>query len=186
MPDVASRAAFAIACALLAVAAACDVEGRHSNAPTSCTATSGLPCGSKCCGTLCADLARDPLNCGDCGVTCSAGSVCLAGSCGCPPLGNKCGAGQTCCGTTGCVSLDSDIKNCGGCSVRCPAGAQCVHGACAGATPASTPPPGFCACSDGCAQDPQHLCVAPNCCHALFLTGECSPSTSCGLWIYHP
>ena len=51
-------------------------------------------CGGKCCGATCIDVSHDPHNCGDCGTVCPVGTVCLGGSCGCPPHGDKCSLGQ--------------------------------------------------------------------------------------------
>src|SRR5262249_25059225 len=87
-------------------------------------------CGGKCCGAICQDVMHDPQNCGDCGTVCPVGPVCLGGSGGCPPHGDKCSLGQSCCGSLGCVSMASDIRNCGACGTRCPDGATCAGGAC--------------------------------------------------------
>lgn len=57
------------------------------------------------------NVHTDTSNCGECGVTCDAGSVCYMGSCGCP-------IGYTQCGSK-CVPLDSDENNCGACGNTC-------------------------------------------------------------------
>jgi hypothetical protein len=161
--------------AVLALAlAGCGASGRNGSNPGQgiCPAHPSQ-CSGKCCGDKCIDVARDPFNCGDCGVACPTGTVCLGGACGCPPFGDKCSLGQSCCGALGCVSLQSDIRNCGGCGVRC-----------AGAMAASVPPPGFCTCSDGCAADPKRACIAADCCYDAFQAGSCTPSTTCGIWTY--
>lgn len=151
-------------------------------------------CGGKCCGTLCQDVSRDPQNCGDCNAACPDGTICLGASCGCPPHGDKCSLGQSCCGALGCVSLGSDIRNCGHCGTRCPDGGLCMNGQCScngvpcqpvvDPSQSTAPPPGFCACSDSCAGDPKHQCIGPNCCYADYLEGKCSPAQSCGAWTY--
>ncbi len=41
----------------------------------------GCPFGTIRCGENCIDPARDPLNCGECGVTCAEEEVCSAGRC---------------------------------------------------------------------------------------------------------
>jgi hypothetical protein len=41
----------------------------------------GCPFGTIRCGEDCIDPARDPLNCGECGVACGEGEVCSAGRC---------------------------------------------------------------------------------------------------------
>jgi hypothetical protein len=140
--------------------------------------------GANCCGSACVDLMLDPLHCGACDHACPSGDICFGGRCGCPPFGTQCSASQTCCGANGCVGLQGDIRNCGGCGVKCPDGVACVNGSCAGAVAASTPPPGFCACSDSCAGDPDRLCVASNCCHADYVAGKCTPDRSCGTYKY--
>jgi hypothetical protein len=172
--------------AVLAFAvAACGAGGRMgSNGGQGICPAHPEQCGGKCCGDKCVEVARDPFNCGDCNVACPTGTICLGGACGCPPFGDKCSLGQTCCGALGCVSLDSDIRNCGGCGVRCPDGVSCAQGSCAGAVAATVPPPGFCSCSDGCANDPKRACIAANCCYDGFLAGSCTPATSCGMWTY--
>ncbi|MBX3273713.1 MAG: hypothetical protein KF729_25840 [Sandaracinaceae bacterium] len=53
-----------------------------------CAASGGFCVGGSCscpaerqCGAVCADLDRDPANCGACGTRCGAGEVCAAGAC---------------------------------------------------------------------------------------------------------
>ena len=121
-------------------------------------------------------------------------TVCLGGSCGCPPNGDKCGLGQSCCGADGCASLMTDIRNCGNCGTRCPDGATCAGGMCMCSGQACAPtvdpvgtgmvPPGMCTCGDSCANDPTHSCIAMDCCYADYVAGTCAPTTSCGTWTY--
>ena len=75
------------------------------------------------CGTYCADTARDPLNCGGCGMPCAAGSGCTAGQCQTPMTGDggmvgpdgslTCGAGLVTCGAY-CADTARDPLNPGG------------------------------------------------------------------------
>jgi hypothetical protein len=178
------------------VAGACGVDARMGTGVVGqgiCPSHADQ-CGGKCCGTMCQDVSRDPRNCGDCDAVCPVGTICLGASCGCPPNGDKCSLGQSCCGGLGCVSLASDIRNCGNCGTRCPDGATCDGGKCmCGGQPCSpsvdpigegSVPPGFCTCASGCASDPTRSCIAMNCCYADYAAGKCTPSTSCGAWIY--
>jgi hypothetical protein len=111
---------------------------------SSCTAgTATRPClggdggTGTCCGTSCADLPNDPLNCGQCGRLCALGETCQRGACaaascsGTSP-GVPChlnpGIGS-CCGTA-CVSTRFDPLNCGACNRQCPPGATCDSSMC--------------------------------------------------------
>ena len=71
------------------------------------------------CGASCVDLRSDPRNCGTCGVTCTAGLVCSAGTCA-----PSCPTGQMACSGR-CVTLSSDNGNCGACGTTCAAGQLC-------------------------------------------------------------
>ncbi|HEY2749568.1 MAG TPA: hypothetical protein VGL86_33340 [Polyangia bacterium] len=174
----------------------CGVDGRSGSGVVGqgICPTHPEQCGGKCCASTCTDVMHDPRNCGDCGAVCAVGTVCLGGSCGCPPNGDKCSLGQSCCGADGCVSLQSDIRNCGNCGTLCPMGATCAGGMCMCSGQPCTPmvdpvgsgmvPPGMCTCGDGCASDPTRSCIAMDCCYADYVAGKCAPSTSCGDWIY--
>jgi hypothetical protein len=82
--------------------------------------------------TYCADLTRDPYNCGACATTCPAGQQCVtsggATSCRCPAATpNACtGSG----GATLCTDTRSDPQNCGACGTACGLYALCVSSAC--------------------------------------------------------
>jgi hypothetical protein len=63
--------------------------------------------GRTCCGTKCVNTHNDPLNCGECGVTCSGATPFCEGSCKATPCSQDsgaCGEGTTCCGTQCCDS----------------------------------------------------------------------------------
>jgi Peptidase M66/Stigma-specific protein, Stig1 len=96
--------------------------GPMQNAP----GANGLTCqaGLSACGAACVNLQADSGNCGSCGSTCTAPSVCANGSCD-----TACAAGFEKCGTS-CVSLSADAANCGGCGKACDAGVPCFAGAC--------------------------------------------------------
>lgn len=83
------------------------------------------------CGSECVHLARDPGNCGACGVTCGFGELCRDGTCQ-----RDCAAGLVACGGE-CRDLRSDGENCGACGVDCGPDAYC-----AGATCVEGPAPG--------------------------------------------
>ncbi len=83
------------------------------------------------------DANADSGNCGGCGVVCTLGRTCQAGSC----TTAVCTAGLADCdhdGSNGCeVTLDSNAANCGGCGVACAyahGAGSCTAGACALAT----------------------------------------------------
>jgi hypothetical protein len=80
--------------------------------------------GTTACGTRCADLTTDRLNCGACGNACASTQVCSGGMCQ-----GSCGTGQTNCGGV-CTNTAFDPANCGGCGVACGMGFACVMGAC--------------------------------------------------------
>lgn len=71
------------------------------------------------------DVTTDPLNCGNCGVTCASGTTCMNGKC--PPT-----TGQVACNGV-LVDPTSDVHNCGDCGVVCSAAngqALCANGVC--------------------------------------------------------
>ncbi len=83
---------------------------------------STCPSGDSVCSGVCVNESTDPDNCGGCGVTCTGGKTCQAGSCECP-------AGETYCPTSGtCANLSNDADNCGACGNVC-AGASADSGA---------------------------------------------------------
>lgn len=123
------------------------------------------------CGGRCVSLARDPRNCGACGVAVSALQVCRAGVAACAPGVADCGGK--------CVDTARDPAHCGACNAACSTNPYCatVSGVsgCAAACPAGTTACGFScvdltsdrfhcgACGHGCA--PGVAC----------LQGACSP-----------
>jgi len=91
-------------------------------------------CGTTCDGA-CVDTGFDPLNCGACGVRCTAGAPhtraqCFGGRCEMP-----CEDGYQSCNSSladGCETyvLGSDRNNCGSCRGTCAPSAICVAGRC--------------------------------------------------------
>jgi glucosylceramidase len=57
------------------------------------------PVDQTACGQVCVTMMSDPLNCGGCGIACSAGQMCESGAC-------QCAAGVVCNGS--CVAADSN------------------------------------------------------------------------------
>lgn len=80
------------------------------------------PAPSSACEGACVNLATSNSHCGSCGVACSGGSYCEAGSC-------VCSNGQTQCDGV-CSALDADPQNCGACGHACEDGAVCIEGEC--------------------------------------------------------
>jgi hypothetical protein len=101
---------------------------------TTATVESGDCCGFglEACNGQCLAFTSDPNNCGACGVTCGAGSVCVNGAC-------ECGFGQIKCGTN-CITPSVDPLNCGACGSICGTGTNsgkpyCVSGGCTASCP---------------------------------------------------
>jgi hypothetical protein len=139
-----------------------------------CDATTrGKPCalpsggGGACCASACADIENDPQNCGACGVICTAGAVCIGGTCVepvtlaaayCnPDAGTSCAPGTECLpeGGGSCVQLFCEGSP----------GGPCAQGVC---------------CASGCTdlgQDPQNCGACGNVCPSTICTyGICYPS----------
>jgi len=129
---------------LLSAAATCGGCMTSCEAPTPlCQGDpgSGYSCVSTCmgglaeCGTVCADLDTDPLNCGTCGTACMVGdhaaALCASGSCG-----MTCDADYDDCDmdpSNGCETSLLEVDDCGACGVLCdlPSGLEsCAAGTC--------------------------------------------------------
>ncbi|MCB9531607.1 MAG: SUMF1/EgtB/PvdO family nonheme iron enzyme [Myxococcales bacterium] len=86
-----------------------------------------VACGSRCVPS--SSLAADALNCGGCGIECSAGEVCEVGRC-------VCAAGLELCDGV-CTAVAEDAAHCGGCGRACDGSGACFGGVCA---PSALPP----------------------------------------------
>jgi hypothetical protein len=75
------------------------------------------------CSGTCLDVSADPLNCGDCGMTCGATATCGNSQC------NACPGAQIACSNS-CVDAQTDPNNCGMCGKSCGAGGMCSAGTC--------------------------------------------------------
>lgn len=95
--------------------------GGSGNAPRSQECTTGY----SDCGGLCVDLTGDGQNCGACGTSCAADSVCSAGTC----QSSCTEPGRTRCETS-CVDVQSNPSHCGACGVVCASGQSCQGGTC--------------------------------------------------------
>lgn len=115
------------------------------------------------CDGQCANFQTDPLNCGGCGKTCRAGSVCIGGSCKCPARTTKCSGW--------CVDTKSDSDNCGGCNLPCSGNRKCILGSC-------QCPPSFSVCGGQCVNynDDSSNCGA---CRNACAGGAVCQSSSC-------
>jgi hypothetical protein len=104
-------------------------------------------------GMFCADLSKDPANCGGCNHPCPAGNVCNAGIC---QVSMSRAPGLAPCPGTGgapvCTNVYYDPSNCGSCGTICPAGTTCQGGMCNAppAPPTCTAPMQL--CGDGAAR----------------------------------
>lgn len=116
-----------------AVRAACIAFGVAAGTAMGCWNTYGVTsdagtCASSLqvvCGSACADLQKDPGNCGACGKACAAGELCSLGTCA-----TSCGGGTMQCGQS-CTLLKDDPQNCGACGTACPNTEVCAAGKCA-------------------------------------------------------
>ena len=90
-----------------------------------CVDSSCEPCrrGETECDDGCHNLMDDPLNCGECGMTCGDEEFCVAGEC------SACPDGETEC-DDGCQNLMADPMNCGECGLTCDTDEFCVGGGC--------------------------------------------------------
>jgi hypothetical protein len=135
---------FASLAAALAVVASCStaaVDDPDAGAPAPDAAPTGpCPGGLTNCGNgKCAQVKRDPENCGKCGAACKAAEFCVQGACSL-----SCGGGATKCGA-GCVNPKTDPVNCGQCGTKCTMGQVCNAGTCA-----ATCQVGLTACAQSC------------------------------------
>jgi hypothetical protein len=129
----------------LNTAAACGACGVVCSGPTPLCADLGggtYACDAGCapteslCGTACADLASDELNCSGCGIVCApaaATGVCVAGACrisSCNPGFGDCNG----LATDGCERSTRTLTDCATCGTTCGpfanASALCTTGAC--------------------------------------------------------
>ena len=149
-------------------------------------------CNSSFCGDGCeTDTTSDRLNCGGCGIVCTAGQDCVDGTCICPPGTTRCGHS--------CVDISVDVLNCGECGNECPGpggfGEKTLGGgpSCSGGQCGYTCYPGYRDCNgrinDGCevnvGQDPNHCgdcntkcntAQSQPCVDGACLTKPCDPS----------
>ncbi|WP_292346067.1 MULTISPECIES: zinc-ribbon domain-containing protein [unclassified Methanoregula] len=88
------------------------------------TKTITCPSDRRVCGANCTDIMNDRENCGDCGVTCFPGQMCLTGHCR-----NECNSGEISC-FDGCHNLSTDTENCGTCGNICSFGLECNRSVC--------------------------------------------------------
>lgn len=105
----------------------------------------------------CINHTTDPRHCGDAGVSCATGEMCMDGMCTC--LAADGGTGGTCptgltCTTAGCIDTQTDEMNCGSPGNACRAGETCTAGACAcGTTGTRCPMGGLGMCGQRCCND---------------------------------
>ena len=137
----------------------------------------------------CAELDKDPANCGDCGNFCNSEN-CTNGVCmPCPSGKTECprGSGQ-CCGqdqdrcNNQCTDTQHDRNNCGGCGIICAANQYCEAppgtapgDGCKGCAPGETVCGGVCVNT----QTDNNNCVACGVSCSNALPGSTSQSGSC-------
>ncbi|MFK8003510.1 MAG: hypothetical protein AB8H86_28320 [Polyangiales bacterium] len=121
----------------------------------------------------CANLERDPTDCGACGDACDplAADRCDGGQCRCGDSREACGGTpeSTCCradvGDTECIDTTTNRLHCGGCNNACLVSESCVEGSCT---------VGEVTCEDPCI--PGQVCCGGSCCLRNFCLddGMCS------------
>jgi hypothetical protein len=166
--------------------------GTDTSLPVDADRDGGTSCptGWSSCNGVCANLVSDPVNCGQCGRACSAGTTCVGAVCTaatsdagidtsidagptCLPSGLSCTAPASCCsracvaGTCGC---GADI-DCGGATPLCNLSThQCVAGA---------PDAGPCVPSS-CAVQGKNCGPTGDGCGGLIDCGKCTAPAICG------
>ena len=132
------------------------------------------------CNGACMDLRANPMNCGQCGVSCGTGT-CTNGQCACPSTLTTC--------PTGCIDVLNDDANCGACGRKCAAGTErCQQGQCLPLAAVCNPP---CAagqiCTNGMCKCPELTTLCAGACldtqttpaHCGMCNNACMPGQLC-------
>ncbi len=98
-----------------------STNGGTDPSGTNGSMSSGCDAGQALCDGSCIDVTSDDANCGDCGVECGDGLLCMESDC-------VCEVGQLCDGE--CVDTTMSQMHCGDCNDPCPGGQSCVDGGC--------------------------------------------------------
>jgi hypothetical protein len=106
-------------------------------------------------------------HCGGCGNACTAGTVCVAGTCV-----NDCPAGQTRCGDQ-CVQTSNNVDHCGRCGNVCPSLPNAVRGCTAGRCDSLRCASGYDNCDSNASNGCESLGTGTNC-------GDCGTVCSGG------
>jgi hypothetical protein len=151
--------------------------GRECTASSDCSWWQDPDPNAVCCDNLCANVARDSLNCGACGHPCGPGKICAGGICvapvDCTP--GSCVDGNVCCAGE-CIRPYNNVNDCGACGHACRfSGAGCRQGVCCSADQPdaacwmSTCGENLVSCPDGC----KDIGTDPDNCGAC--GGKCPP-----------
>ncbi|HEV8323974.1 MAG TPA: hypothetical protein VG389_20325 [Myxococcota bacterium] len=108
--------------------------GPDASADAGASDAAACPIYTDLCGGACIPTSVDPVNCGDCDVTCTGALACSAGACSA-----TCLSGQTACDNS-CVDILTSNAHCGGCDAPCDPGDGCGDGTCVPALITAAPP----------------------------------------------
>jgi hypothetical protein len=155
------------------VACATSPTDDMDSGPADAGGEGGLSCGAatKCgvgAAAKCADLTKDPANCGACGVKCTSTQFCAGGKCS-----DQCNTPFKLCGQF-CVNTDTDHENCGMCGKGCTSDQECVGKACVKKCTG-----GLTACGDVCADLTADHENCGTCSTACAMTEICSGGLCC-------
>lgn len=98
-----------------------DQPGNNTTPPPSNNTDPSCNANEALCNGVCTSIVDNDANCGDCGVVCDGGRVCMGNACACE-VGDFCGGS--------CVDTTMNSAHCGDCNSPCAGGTACMGGSC--------------------------------------------------------